>query len=203
MKLIFAVATILASSTSFAEIVLKDAAHGATLIFDRTTDAGKIVESQTWSIGATSRILKATFTDTADPTESTVAITRGQSTSRTDARISIRGAVVTSTARNGTGPASNIPLLKHLSIVDPSLLWFTKQHPEKGASVTFMHFDPEFRYWEEVTVTFEGRGKLGDSVEGNLVSRKEARSTIHMVLDDKGLPLVWEEGRLRLVRSKS
>ncbi len=183
-----------------ADVVLQDASHGAKLIYDRKTEDGKIVESEVWSGSMTSRIVRTSYTEAGQLTNCMVAITRGRASSRTEATITPGGAVVTSTARNGTGPASSIPIGRRMTIADPSVKWFVKDHPEKGTSATFMSFDAEFRYWEEITVTFEGRGKLGDSPEGNLVTRKTARSTIHLLLDDKGMPFVWEEGRLRLVR---
>ena len=181
-------------------VVLKDPAHSASLIFEKSTENGSIVETETWSIGKTSRIVKSTFSESGTLLQRMVAVTRGLSTQRTDATVSPHGASVTSAARNGTGPTSTIALNSRESIVDPSVLWFSSDQPKVGATIAFMSFDPEFRYWEEVSVTFDGRGKLAGS-DGNLVTRKAARSTVHMLLDDKGMPIVWEEGRFSLVRA--
>jgi hypothetical protein len=182
------------------EVVLKDPAHLASLIYERTTDNGSIVVSETWSIGMTSRIVKSTYTEAGLLTARMVAITKGRTTSKADATINPRGAFVTSMTRAGTSPGSNIPLMNHMSVVDPTVRWFASDQPAKGASATFMSFDPEFRYWEQVTATFDGQGKLGQSPEGNIVTRKAARSTVTVLLDDKGMPLVWEENQLHLVR---
>ena len=193
-------AAVLLATSCVADVVLRDPAHNASLIYDRTTSPGKIVESQIWSISRVSRIITSTYDDAGQLTDRVIAVTRGFSTQRNEATVTPALAIVSSTARNGVGPPSTIPIGQRASIIDPSLLWFVKDQPEKGASVTFKSFDPEYRYWEDITVTFEGRGKIGNSPEGNLVTRQTARSVIHMVLDDKGLPLVWDEGRFHLVR---
>jgi len=193
-------AAILLACSLRAEVVLRDPAHNASLIYDRTTSPGKIVESQIWSIARVSRIITSTYDDAGQLTDRVIAVTRGFSTQRNEATITPALAIVSSTARNGAGPPSTIPIGHRRSIVDPSLFWFVKDHPGKGTSATFKSFDPEYRYWEDITVTFDGRGKIGNSPEGNLVTRQTARSVIHLVLDDSGLPLVWDEGRLHLVR---
>ncbi|HTQ11991.1 MAG TPA: hypothetical protein VMI31_18155 [Fimbriimonadaceae bacterium] len=190
----------IAVQAALSEVVLRDPAHSASLIYDRTAGQSQIVETETWSVARVSRIIKSTYDESGNLTARTIAVTRGVSTQRNDATITPAVAIVTSTARNGQGPPSSIPIGHQASIADPSLLWFVKTHPDKGTSITFKSFDPEYRYWEDVTVTFEGRGKIGDSPEGNLVTRKTARSVIHLVLDDNAMPLVWDEGRLHLVR---
>lgn len=181
-------------------VVLRDAAHNVGLIYDRSKVDGSIVVTETWSVGRTSRIVKSAYTEAGALTNRTVSTTNNGGSLRIEAVISPQGATITTTNRAGAGRPSNIPLLKRASVIDPSVRWFATDQPEKGASVSFMSFDPEYRYWEEVTVTYDGKGKLGNSAEGNLVTRKMARRTIHLVLDDKGLPIAWEDNQYKITR---
>lgn len=200
MKLLAALVGLALSTAIFGQVVLADAEHKVSLSFERAAASGSIVETQKWIQGSSSRTLVTVYSEGGQPTKFTFTSTRGRSTIKTDAMIDMQGASVVTTTGNGASRSSQIPLLKRSNTADPSVIWFAKEKPEKGATVTFTSFDPERRYWEEVTVTFEGRGKLGGSPEGNLVTRKTARKTIQMVLDDKGLPLAWQENQLRLVR---
>lgn len=178
------------------KVVLHDATHSTSLIFERSREDGLIVETQTWSVGSTSRIIKSTYSEAGELKARSASITRGRHSTRSDATITPQGAHVSSLS----GRPSTIPVAGHLGIVDPSLHWFDGKPPATDTTANFMSFNPEFRYWEQVTVVYEGRRKIGKSLEGYLVSRQDARSTIHLLLDDKGMPLVWEEGRTRLTR---
>lgn len=183
-------------SSKGAKAVLHDATHTTNLIFERVREDGLIVETQTWSVGSTSRIIKSTYSEAGELKARSASVTHGRRSTRTDATITPQGAHVTSI----NGRPSTIPVAGHLGIVDPSLHWFDGKPPANDTTANFMSFNPEFRYWEQVTVVYQGRGKIGKSPEGYLVTRQDARSTIHLLLDDKGMPLVWEEGRTRLTR---
>jgi hypothetical protein len=196
--LVFAVASAQGQS-----VVLRDPAHSIGLVYERTADKATIVETLTWSTGRSSRIVKSTYGESGELMARSVSITNGadsRNSKRIDSVITTQGATVTITSWTGAGKPASIPLRQKMNLTDPSVRWFVTDKPEKGASFAFMSFDPEFRYWEEETVTFEGRGKLGNSPEGNLVTRKSARKTVQLVLDDKGLPLVWVENKIRVSR---
>ena len=45
------------------------------------------------------------------------------------------------------------------------------EKPAPGTVVAFSSFDPERRSWEQVTVSYEGRGKLGDGLREAQVAR--------------------------------
>ena len=56
-------ATLCAAQT----VVLKDPAHQANLIYERATQDGNILITETWMIGRTSRIVKSTYSDRNAP----------------------------------------------------------------------------------------------------------------------------------------
>lgn len=192
------------SSPAPESVVLRDPAHKNGLIYERKVENGITTITETWSLALFSRFVKSVYSETGALTERDVTssnrMTASGSPTRSDAQITPSGATVTVLTRTRPLKPTTIPLQNSRSIVDPSVKWFSGVVPEKGTSVAFMNFEPEYRYWEEVTVTFDGKGKLGASPEGYLVTRKAARKTIHLLLDDRGLPLVWEEKGLRLVR---
>src|SRR5689334_7730232 len=89
-------ATAALCATRLANVVLRDATHSTSLIFDRKIDGGLIVESQTWALGASSKIVKSIYSESGELKSRMVAITRGRVSSRTESTITPQGAVVSS-----------------------------------------------------------------------------------------------------------
>jgi hypothetical protein len=198
MKALLAALLVVAAAPD--QVVLRDQATGAGLTFTRSADKQAIVETEQWTTGDTKRMTESTYSSSGTLTHRSFTLSRGGAETKVDATIDEGGASLTVTGSRGAATHSHIPLRGKTGLTDPSVTWFVKDKPEKGTSVSFMSFDPEERYWQQVTVTFEGRGKLGKSPEGNLVTRRIARKTIRLLVDDKGLPLVWGDGRLMLTR---
>jgi hypothetical protein len=200
MRLLIVAVLVAACASAFAQVVLSDATHSRRLVFDRKMVKGQIVQKELWDLPPSAKLTQTTFEVDGTLTECEFTWTKPSGTTTTHAKITGTGAQVTTFTNGGASQSSQIPLMKRGLAADPSVNWFTTVNPSPGTTATFMSFDAERRYWEEVTVTFKGRGKLGKSAEGNLVTRQTARKTINLLLDDKGIPLVWEEGKLRLVR---
>lgn len=175
-------------AAALAQSVLHDDAHQVTLIWERNEKDHVITVKETWALPGSSRIVVSTYSESGGLASRMVATTRGTTTKRTEATIDAKGATIQSGDRT-----ARITPAKKLSMVDPSVLWFVKDKPKEGTTTTFTSFDPEFRYWEEVTVTYVGR-----TPEGDVVTRRGARGTVRIVFDEKGLPVAWQEGRFSL-----
>lgn len=183
---------ICATYAAAAQVVLEDRAHGVSLTYDRKRDAAGIVETQRWTEARSTRTIVCRFDSKGMLLERTFTSARGSSTTHTVAKIGDSGASVTTGSRT-----TDIRLVKRLSTVDLLQAWSFSSPPAKETTGSFMSFDPERRYWEEVTVSYQGKASAG-----HLVTRRSARSVVKLVLDDSGMPLIWEEGRLRLVRRR-
>lgn len=192
--------TALAVSAS-AQVVLVDTKNKVTASFETAVKDTWVQRKQTWADAKASKSYAATFLMDGTFTGGEYTVTSETNPQFSQISVIPTGARVLARSNGGTKNLE-IPRFDNLSLADPSVLWFAKSQPEKGATARFMNFDPDRRYWEEVTVTYNGRGKLGDSPEGHLVTRKSSNKTVRVLLDDQGDPLVWEEGRLRLVRRK-
>jgi hypothetical protein len=200
LLLLVALLGVLARPVGSEQVKLRDVQGKVELSYSRVANADSITETEDWKSGGTRKTVASIYSTAGALVRRTVTLARGEAETRVEAQIDESGASLTTTGSRGAASHSHIPLRSRSGIVDASVFWFVKDKPAKGATATFMSFDPEERYWQEVSVTFGGRGKLGKSPEGNLVTRKTARKTIRMLLDDKGVPLVWEDGRIRLTR---
>jgi hypothetical protein len=200
MRFPIAAALVAVASSACAQVVLYDSNQKTRLVFDRKMVKGQIVQKELWDQPPLSRLTQTTFEVDGSVSQCEFTVRKPSGTTTTHAKITNLGAQLLTITSGGSSKSSQIPLMKQGLAADPSINWFTTAKPTPGVKTTFMSFDAEHRYWEQVTVTFVGRGKLGKSPEGNLVTRQTARKTIRLLLDDKGIPLVWEEGKLRLVR---
>lgn len=185
-----------------AQVVLVDTKNKVIASIENVAQRDYIRRTVTWADSKASKTFVTNFTSDGTYCGGEFKVT--SETNPIFAQISVipTGARLITQSNGGT-KMTEVPRFDNLTLTDPSVNWFKNGAPVKGATAKFMSFDPERRYWEEVSVTYNGRGKLGDSPEGHLVTRKSSSKTIRLVLDDKGDPLVWEEGRLRLVRRNS
>jgi hypothetical protein len=186
---------ILLTTCAVAQVVLVDEKNKVVLSVKSERSKGRIERTLKWVDPRVSRTFTSSFKEDGELVTVSLATVSNESVKEIRAQVTPVGAEVFSGGRT-----AEIPRFDKLSVRDPSVTWFVERQPAKGETAEFMSFDPERRYWEAVTVSYEGEGKLGDSATGHLVTRKTSRGQVRMLLDSKGEPLVWEEGRLRLVR---
>jgi hypothetical protein len=103
-----------------------------------------------------------------------------------------------------------VPLADKTPRADATNFWWKNSKPSSGDSVTYQSFDMEEMKWTKVTLKFVGRSKIkiGDQeLDANEVDRTqievdhpEAQETSKVYVDDKGDPLVIEEGEMRIER---
>jgi hypothetical protein len=183
-----------------AQVKLVDHAHNVTLTYERIKEGSTIVEREAWK-AASGGFTKIEDVYSLDGTQLRRAITRrtnrGQSVVL--ATINATEAIVSTNLNAATARQTSIPLRGKFGIVDPSALWFLPDAPTKGATATFMGFEPDGRFWQETTVTFLGKAPAGGA-EGNMVVWKSARGMRTVVFDDQGMPLSWTEKNMIFVR---
>lgn len=185
---------------TWSETVLVDAENKVVLSVQTSRDKNSIQRSLKWVDPKVSKTILNFYKPDGEFGGGTLTILRDDRTQRVQFEVVPIGIRVVSTTATGSGRTTEIPRFDQESLVDPSVNWFVTTTPEKGATAKFASYNPERRFWEQVTVTYEGDGKLGDSPTGHIVTRKDAHGTSKMLLDDKGQPLVWIDGRLRLVK---
>ncbi len=97
----------------------------------------------------------------------------------------------------------DIPLADKTSRADATNFWWKSVTPKAGDSVTYQSFNMEQLTWSNVTLKYVGKAKvkIGDKeLEANEVERTEDEETTKVYLDEKGDPLVVEEGDMRIER---
>ncbi|MCC7229143.1 MAG: hypothetical protein IT203_02035 [Fimbriimonadaceae bacterium] len=90
-----------------------------------------------------------------------------------------------------------------ISIEDPSVWWFVKNKPVPKQNYRYQTISPATLAWSEVMVQYVGPGQVdlrGKKVSGHRVdeTRGTERSTVW--LDDKGMPLIIDQGTLKFIR---
>lgn len=95
---------------------------------------------------------------------------------------------------NGGKPVL-VPFDRRGSRRDPSETWFRGTVPSPGTWAVFRKLDPRRRAWDEVRVTYVGKGP-----GGNVVRQTTGTATTSFTLDGAGMLVSYEAGDLRLVR---
>lgn len=97
----------------------------------------------------------------------------------------------------------NIDSIPKISIADPSIWWFIKNKPTPKQSYRYQTISPATLAWSEVMVQYLGPGQVdlrGKKVSGHRVDETRGKERSTVWLDDKGMPLIIDQGKLKFIR---
>ncbi len=97
---------------------------------------------------------------------------------------------------HGVPKASNVPLAAKLSRANAAETWFVLAKPKPGDVAKAWTFDPDALEWVPTETTYVGPVKGGHKLH---IVRRERMSDA--VVDDNGIPVLLEDGAMKLERS--
>jgi hypothetical protein len=85
----------------------------------------------------------------------------------------------------------------------PSEFWFIRDMPKPGAKVKNYVFNADSLTWDLTETTYIGPRVVkagGQSVKAHLVQSDQGGRQVYSFLDDKGLPVLVDDGRMKMER---
>ncbi len=97
----------------------------------------------------------------------------------------------------------NIPWASKLDVADTTNRWFISFQPKPGETVSYQGFDTLKGRWHDIKITFLGKSSVTidkRKVSANLLRRQADGKISTEYLDEKGMPLLIDDGQMKLER---
>ncbi|MBN9501480.1 MAG: hypothetical protein BGO01_01535 [Armatimonadetes bacterium 55-13] len=184
---------------------IQDGKKVGTVSFTRTISGAKqssVTKLTTLQNGVTTTLdLRASFESKGVALSRSASIKQGKNSANLSATFSGRNASVVIDS-NGKKVTRVIPAPEG-QLGDPTMWWFVRDKPKVGTKVTYLTFNIVKLTWTSVSATYVGKKSImvgTKKVSANQVSESRDGGTFNAYLDDKGLPLILEQPKVRFVR---